>query len=489
MRAIILAAGEGKRLAPITFNKPKPLLEIKGRSLLENTIYYLKKSNIHDIVVITGYKHHLFEALQKKYQFKQIVFEDFKNTNSAGSLKYAINEITKGTIIMNGDLFITQSFVEYFKTGVSQFLAQRIPQKMLSWGYLVDENCQLLDIDTNATSGYGDGIAFFDNEDDLPFLKKALLSCTQEDYWEQCVLNSLHKINFYISFCDNFYTEIDSLKDAIDSNLITPEEIAKQCADDGKATKLFSITNINYKIQFLGATKVLRIPRIGRDKTINTHDEKTIYALLSQDITPKSEFFDNDLKMTTFLDGYYPLSFEDLQNNEILALIVQKIKQLHSYKHNHYPLLPTISLIKEIHKYEQLAHITLTTKIEHKFILDIARTLDKKELVLCHRDLQLPNILYNGSNIQFIDFEYAAFSPIAWELGNLSAELELDKKQIYHIIALYGEEKITYEEIIQGQLLSNYIWALWSWIYERIDLGRSYLTRFHNNLQYLMHNT
>ncbi|WP_238700675.1 sugar phosphate nucleotidyltransferase [Helicobacter apodemus] len=36
MRAIILAAGEGKRLQPLTLNKPKPLLEIRGQSILEN---------------------------------------------------------------------------------------------------------------------------------------------------------------------------------------------------------------------------------------------------------------------------------------------------------------------------------------------------------------------------------------------------------------------------------------------------------------------
>ncbi|MDE5591687.1 MAG: NTP transferase domain-containing protein, partial [Helicobacter sp.] len=83
MKAIILAAGEGKRLRPLTLNKPKPLLEIRGKSILENTIDYLQQSGIKDIIVLTGYKHQLFDELQKKLNFQQIVFKDYQGVNSA----------------------------------------------------------------------------------------------------------------------------------------------------------------------------------------------------------------------------------------------------------------------------------------------------------------------------------------------------------------------------------------------------------------------
>ena len=110
--------------------------------------------------------------------------------------------------------------------------------------------------------------------------------------------------------------------------------------------------------------------------------------------------------------------------------------------------------------------------------------MDKGKQVLCHRDLQLPNIMYNGERIKFVDFEYAGFSSILWELGNFTAELELNKDQIMKFIEIYKD--ITYEEIIIGQLMSNYIWALWGWIYDSIDLGRNYLSRFHSNINFLM---
>ena len=62
MKAIILAAGEGKRLRPITENKPKCLVEINGKSLLSHQISILKSRDINDIVLIGGYKAHMLEG-------------------------------------------------------------------------------------------------------------------------------------------------------------------------------------------------------------------------------------------------------------------------------------------------------------------------------------------------------------------------------------------------------------------------------------------
>ena len=72
----------------------------------------------------------LFDPLVKKLKFQKVVFENYDSTNSAASLKYVLNNITKGTLILNGDLFLTNTFQDSFETqikrGVSQFLAQKI---------------------------------------------------------------------------------------------------------------------------------------------------------------------------------------------------------------------------------------------------------------------------------------------------------------------------------------------------------------------------
>ena len=53
--ALILCAGYGKRLNPLTLNKPKPLLEVKDISLLENTINLINDFGIKNILINTFY--------------------------------------------------------------------------------------------------------------------------------------------------------------------------------------------------------------------------------------------------------------------------------------------------------------------------------------------------------------------------------------------------------------------------------------------------
>ncbi len=56
MQAVILAAGDGGRLAPITFFHPKPLVKVRGRPMLDYTVEALEKAGVRDIVIVTGYK-------------------------------------------------------------------------------------------------------------------------------------------------------------------------------------------------------------------------------------------------------------------------------------------------------------------------------------------------------------------------------------------------------------------------------------------------
>ena len=56
MKAIILAAGEGRRLRPYTKNKPKCMVKINGVSLLDRQISIIKSLGIEEIIIIGGYK-------------------------------------------------------------------------------------------------------------------------------------------------------------------------------------------------------------------------------------------------------------------------------------------------------------------------------------------------------------------------------------------------------------------------------------------------
>ncbi|UCH72497.1 MAG: NTP transferase domain-containing protein, partial [Thermoplasmatales archaeon] len=54
MKAIILASGIGKRMQPLTKDKPKSLIKIKDKTILERQLDVLSKCKIKDVIITTG---------------------------------------------------------------------------------------------------------------------------------------------------------------------------------------------------------------------------------------------------------------------------------------------------------------------------------------------------------------------------------------------------------------------------------------------------
>ena len=66
MKAIILAAGLGTRLRPMTENTPKALVQVNQKPLVEYQIEYLKERGIDDIIIVVGYLKEQFDYLKEK---------------------------------------------------------------------------------------------------------------------------------------------------------------------------------------------------------------------------------------------------------------------------------------------------------------------------------------------------------------------------------------------------------------------------------------
>ena len=65
MRAIILAAGMGTRLRPITLTTPKSLIKIGNETLIERQIHFLREKGIDEIIIVTGHLAEKFEFLKE----------------------------------------------------------------------------------------------------------------------------------------------------------------------------------------------------------------------------------------------------------------------------------------------------------------------------------------------------------------------------------------------------------------------------------------
>ena len=106
MKAIILAGGRGKRLRPITDYVPKPLIPIKNIPIIEWQIKYLKKFNISEVIICSGYKTKMIEDYlnNKKLGIKITFSIEDKPLGTGGAIKKAGKKIKdKSFLVINGD--------------------------------------------------------------------------------------------------------------------------------------------------------------------------------------------------------------------------------------------------------------------------------------------------------------------------------------------------------------------------------------------------
>lgn len=138
-RAVIMAAGMGKRMQPLTLTTPKPLVEVHGKKMIESVIDALHLNGIGEIYVVVGYLKEQFDFLEKKYQGLKLVTNPYFDTcNNISSLYVARNFLTDA-IILDGDQIICDASVFHPEFGLSGYNAVWVENETKEWLMQVDE--------------------------------------------------------------------------------------------------------------------------------------------------------------------------------------------------------------------------------------------------------------------------------------------------------------------------------------------------------------
>jgi glucose-1-phosphate thymidylyltransferase len=139
MKAVILAAGYGTRLYPLTLNTPKPLIEVKEKSILEWILLKLKNvSDLTEVIIVSNEKFFLqfnewSEKNKNKFDFDLIVLNDKTKSNedrlgAVGDIFFAVKEkqINEDLLVIGGDNlfeFSLKEFIEFSKEKNSSSVA------------------------------------------------------------------------------------------------------------------------------------------------------------------------------------------------------------------------------------------------------------------------------------------------------------------------------------------------------------------------------
>ena len=105
-RAIIMAAGRGERMHPLTEKIPKPLIRVGGKRMIDTVIEALHVNGIYEIYVVVGYLMERFEPLKEQFPGVSLIENPYFDTcNNIASL-YVARDHLEDCMILDGDQII-----------------------------------------------------------------------------------------------------------------------------------------------------------------------------------------------------------------------------------------------------------------------------------------------------------------------------------------------------------------------------------------------
>ena len=222
MKAIIMAAGIGRRLHALNINIPKCLINIGSTTLIRRSVNLLVSKGISDITVVVGYKSDL---IHNELNNDVAYFEnpDFQTTNSIKSLWYAKDLLEGDVLLLNGDLYYEHDILDYAinQTNPVVMLADstRIDKADYRFGFSGNQINRFGKHLTNQeTDGEYVGIVRIDQSFIKTFkqtLEEMITSGKSNIWWEDVLYSFIEKQIpiHYFDVAGTFWSEVDTLQD------------------------------------------------------------------------------------------------------------------------------------------------------------------------------------------------------------------------------------------------------------------------------------
>ena len=223
-RAIIMAAGVGKRMQPVTFETPKPLIKVNGVRMIDSVIKALHSNGISEIYVVVGYLKEEFFCLEKEYSGLKLIDNPYYDKcNNIASL-YVARDLIPNSFILDGDQIIYDESIlnpEFEKSGYN---AVWTDGQTSEWLMQINENGN---VTSCSRAGGRQGWQLYSisrwTADDGKKLKKYLEIEFEEKKSFQLYWDDIAMFNYFNDFTLGIYpmnkgavVEIDSFKELIE---------------------------------------------------------------------------------------------------------------------------------------------------------------------------------------------------------------------------------------------------------------------------------
>ena len=199
--AVIMAAGMSSRFAPLSYEKHKALIEVKGEVLIERQIRQLLEAGLSDIYIVTGYQAEQFDYLRQKLGVKLIHNPDYLIRNNNSSI-WAARELLRNSYVCSSDNYFNRNPFE-IEVDEAYYAALYADGHTNEWCMEEDEQGYIRAVTIGgANAWYMLGHTFWSEEFSSHFLKILVaeydLPETADKLWERILMAHLDELKMKI---------------------------------------------------------------------------------------------------------------------------------------------------------------------------------------------------------------------------------------------------------------------------------------------------
>lgn len=516
MNAIIMAAGTSSRFAPLSYEKPKGLLKVKGEILIERQISQLQEAGITDIIIVVGYMAEKFMYLKEKFGVKIVINEDYNRYNNTSSIIRVIDELGDTYLCSSDNYFPNNVFHGCHKE--SFYSALYAEGETEEYCLTTDKNDIITDVNIGGRNAwYMVGHVFFNKDFSKKFreiMKKEYdRGETRLGYWEDVFARYIKelppmKIHKYQPHDIEEFDSLEELRKFDDEyinntgctifhnicNVLKCEE--KDITDIVILKNGMTNASFAFSCKKDGRKYVYRHPGTGTEEFICRDSEYFSMQVAKEYKLDKTFIYMHPTKgwkISYFIENAKILDYHNEKELTQAMTLLSKLHEINVQSKYPYRLWDSatdfLHKIQKLHKDDSSDFYKLHDKIEKLYKYAQG---DGWPECLNHCDALAANFLIGeDGNMTLIDWEYSGQGDTAQDLGSFIACSDLSYDEALFAINKYVGHKATNEELrhyLAYTAIAAYCWWLWAIYQEANSVDTGDFMKLWHDYSYLYYN-